>query len=171
MTTRSPSSTQTGEASRSCSTGWRGRAPRTSSEASSRPLSAVDEDATELQLLLPHVVLPISELWIRERPDTSYGSDWARRRDELNRLGLRIERNARRPMRNAAKIRAAAADTVARVWAMTHDWNASQALVTASQHADLVNRQPSRVAIKRARLDDLMQSYRVQFREERAADS
>jgi hypothetical protein len=55
----------------------------------------VDEDATELQLLLPHVVLPISELWIRERPDTSYGSDWARRRDELNRLGLRIERNAR----------------------------------------------------------------------------
>ena len=83
-------------------------------------------------LLLPHVVLPISELWIRERPDTSYGSDWARRRDELNRLGLRIERNARWPMRNAAKIRAAAADTVARVWAMTHDWNASQALVTAS---------------------------------------
>lgn len=92
----------------------------------------VDEDATELQLLLPHVVLPISELWIRERPDTSYGSDWARRRDELNRLGLQIERNARWPMRNAAKIRAAAADTVARVWAMTHDWNASQALVTAS---------------------------------------
>jgi hypothetical protein len=131
----------------------------------------VDEDATELQLLRPHVVLPISELWIRERPDTSFGSDWARRRDELNRLGLRIERNARWPMRNAAKIRAAAADTVARVWAMTHDWNASQALVTASQHADLVNGQPSRVAIKRARLDDLMQSYRVQFREERAADS
>lgn len=74
-------------------------------------------------------------------------------------------------MRNAAKIRAAAADTVARLWAMTHDWSASQALVTASQHADLVNGQPSRVAIKRARLDDLMQSYRVQFREERAADS
>jgi hypothetical protein len=34
-----------------------------------------------------------------------------------------------------------------------------------------VNGQPSRVAIKRARLDDLMQSYRVQFREERAAGS
>jgi hypothetical protein len=130
----------------------------------------VVEAAAELQLLLPHVTLPISQLWIGDRPDTSYGSEWARRRDQVNRLALRIERDARWPVRNADEIRESAVDTLARVWAMTDLWHGSQSLATPDQHRAVWAGQPSRKMTKQRQppLDHRMQSYREQFRKERA---
>lgn len=128
------------------------------------------EAAGELQLLLPHVTLPISRIWIGDPPDTRYGSEWAKRRDQVNRLGLRIERDARWPMRNADEIRESAVDTVARVWAMTDLWHGSQFLATPAQHYDTLAGQPIRKITKQRQppLDHRMQSYREQFRKERA---
>jgi hypothetical protein len=101
----------------------------------------VVEALAELSMLLPHMTLPISRMWIGDRPDTSYDSEWARRRDQVTRLGLRIERDARRPMRRARMIERSAFDTLARVTAMTNLWHGSESQVTAvesgSDHPDV----------------------------------
>jgi hypothetical protein len=134
-----------------------------------RRASVVDASA-ELAVTLPHVVLPISRMWLGERPDTSYGSEWARRRDQVNRLGLVIERDARWPMRHADKVRESARDTLARVLAMTNLWHGNDSQVTVEEFRDLLDRQPSHLTIKRPRQEivDRMQTYRAQFLEERA---
>ena len=130
----------------------------------------VVEAAAELALLLPHVILPISRMWIGDRPETSYGSEWARRRDQVSRLGLRVERDARWPMRRARQIRRSALDTLARVTAMTNLWHGSESEVTPVEYQELLAAQPSHLAIRRPRREILeqMESYKEQFREERA---
>jgi hypothetical protein len=127
------------------------------------------EAAAELALLLPHVILPISRMWIGDRPETGYDSEWARRRDQVSRLGLRVERDARWPMRRAPKIRRSALDTLARVTAMTNLWHGSESEVTPVEYQELLAAQPSHLAIRRPRREILeqMESYKEQFREER----
>jgi hypothetical protein len=134
--------------------------------------AGVIEAASEVALLLPKVIVPISRMWWTERPSTSFDSEWSARHDQVNRLLLRIERDAQWPMRNAKAIRASARDTLARLAAMTHLWHERESAVTPIEFSDLLEGQPSHLTIKRERklLSELSEAYQAEFRKHRSAD-
>jgi hypothetical protein len=133
---------------------------------------SVVEAAAEVALLLPKVIVPISRMWWTGRPSTRFDSEWSARHDQVNRLLLRIERDAQWPMRDAKAIRASARDTLARVGAMTHLWHERESAVTPVEFSDLLEGQPSHLTIKRERklLSDMSEAYRAEFRKNRSAD-
>jgi hypothetical protein len=73
-------------------------------------------------MLLPHALVPISEVWTKDRPEADAGGSWVAKRENVERLLVTIIRRARRPMRHAKKIRAAARLTYAKFIALTYEW-------------------------------------------------
>jgi hypothetical protein len=97
----------------------------------------VEAAAAELAMLLPHVLVPISEVWTKDRPETDAGGSWVAKRENVERLLVTIIRRARRPMRHAKKIRAAARLTHAKFIALTYEWQTRRRPVEQDELYDI----------------------------------
>jgi hypothetical protein len=114
---------------------------------------AVETAAAELVILLPHVVGPISVLWGTEEVDTSYGSEWARRRDDVQHLIFVIIQNARWPMRQRQAVHDAAEETAARLATYTLLWFTDRSRITAQESFDMYEASPGGVLSRARNLD------------------
>ena len=73
----------------------------------------IEAAALRVVLAIPRVLAPLTDTWRGDR-DTSLGSEWSRMEEEVREDFITILTNARWPMRDAAKVRAAASERLAR---------------------------------------------------------
>lgn len=134
--------------------------------------AAVEAAASELVILLPHVIGPISSMWPDdEEVETSYGSDWSKHRDEVTSLLFQIIQNARWPMRQRAEVLRAAHETSARLAAYTLLWYTHRSRITAEETFDLYKGAPGAVLSQARNLDDRVDHFDREARRRRRLPS
>lgn len=130
--------------------------------------AAVEAAAFELTILLPHVVGPISAAWSSDQAvDTSYGSEWSRRRDEVQSLLFSIIQNTRWPMRKRERLLNATFETQARLAAYWLLWFKQRSQITTEEAYDLYAGAPGAVLSRAKLLDDRVDYYDAKARADR----
>jgi hypothetical protein len=91
----------------------------------------IEAATLELVLLVPALIVPISERWGGRLPATGLGSEWDQLRERVLAHLVEIRVRAYWPLRRAPAIRREVEDLAARIAAATLDWMTSKKRVRA----------------------------------------